>query len=153
MDELLTKITAFFAALYFFILCLPYGNEPIKVELTYEVKTSQTQYTDGDRLSIQTYAKNVGRPYYGHVSSYCMTGCVFQKVEGARQDLSTASYLQPVDAVVDRETLIKHGDVQLGGYQATLQDSSPGWYSLEVIYKTYDGTVFTQEFENVFEVV
>lgn len=152
MDSFITKLTAFFAAIYFFLLCLPYGNQPVKVELTYEVKTAQTTYTDGDRLSIQTYAKNVGRPYYGHVSSFCMTCSVFQTVDGERQALSTVPHPHALDAVVDQETLIKHGDVQFSGYEATLQNAVPGWYSLEVVYEIYDGTQFSQVFENVFEV-
>ena len=95
MDELRTKLIALFAALYFFVLSLPYGNQPVKVELTYEVKTAQTQYTDGDKVAIQAYAKNVGRPYYGHVSSFCMTCSVFQTVNGERQALSIVPQSQP----------------------------------------------------------
>lgn len=153
MDELRTKLIALFAALYFFVLSLPYGNQPVKVELTYEVKTAQTQYTDGDKVAIQAYAKNVGRPYYGHVSSFCMTCSVFQTVNGERQALSIVPQSQPVDAVVDRETLIKHGDVQLGGYEATLQNVAPGWYSFEIVYELFDGTKFSQVFDHVIEVV
>ena len=154
VDGFISKITALFAAFYFFLICLPYGNEPVKVELTYEVKTAQTQYTDGDRVSIQAYAKNVGRPYYGHQIQN-MTLNVFQTVDGERQELSyvRSIYDTAFSDAVDQRILVKHDEVQQGGYEKTLQNPIPGHYSLEVVYEIYDGTKFSQVFENVIEVV
>lgn len=145
------KLISLFMAIYLFFACLPYGNQPVKVELSYEVKTTQAFYTEGDKVSIQTYSKNVGRPFYGY-QFRCMTCEVFQMVDGNRQSLSVVSMPGGQPAAVNGKMIIKHGDIQYGGFEAVLQDNVPGFYSMEVTYETYDGTVFTKLFEDVIEI-
>ena len=152
MNEVYEKLISLFAAIYLFFACLPYGNQPVKVELSYEVKTTQEFYSDGDQVSIQSYSKNIGRPFVGY-SLWCMKCNLFQIVDGEKQFLSVEvpEYVA-VSAAYNTPGIVKHGDIQYGSYEGVLQNSLPGWYSFEIEYETYDGETITKVFENVIEV-
>jgi len=147
------KLISLFAAIYLFFACLPYGNQPVKVELSYEVKTTQEFYSDGDQVSIQSYSKNIGRPFIGY-SFWCMKCTLFRIVDGEKQFLSVAppEYGAGGATAYNTPKLVKHGEIQTGIYDEVLQNSVPGWYSFEIEYETYDGEIITKVFENVIEV-
>ena len=145
------KLFSLVLAVYLFILGIPYGNGPIKVDLTYEMESTQEIYTDGDELIIHLEGKNVGRPFFGK-SHDNISGWVFHVVDGERRGLSTAFQQRTVVDAYPSRVLLKNGDSQNGMYHETLENSEPGFYSLEIRFKMFDGTTVTKVFENIIEV-
>jgi len=145
------KLFSLVLAVYLFILGIPYGNGPIKVDLTYEMESTREVYTDGDELMIHLKGENVGRPFFGK-SHDNISGWVFHVVDGERRGLSVAFQQRMILTGYPSRVLLKNGDCQNGGYHETLENSEPGFYSLEIRFKTFDGTTITKVFENIIEV-
>lgn len=143
------RLLPLFLAVYMFIAGLPYGKEPVKVDLTYEVTTAQEVYSEGDTVTVALKAENVGRPFYGR-SFDSMTASFFLLKDGKEQYLS---YTVPMvsNCALPTKVIIKNGDIQEQTASFPLEANAPGMYSLRIRYSTYDGTTITKDFENVIE--
>ena len=143
------RILPFFLAVYMFFAGLPYGNEPVKVDLTYEITSAQEVYSEGDTVTVALKAENVGRPFYGR-SFDSMSASFFLLKDGKEQYLS---YTLPMvsNCALPTKVIIKNDDIQEQTASFPLEANDPGMYSLRIRYSTYDGTTITKNFENVIE--
>ncbi len=147
------KLISLFMAIYLFFACLPYGNQPVKVDFTYEMETTQEVYTAGDMVSVYATCKNKGRPFLGW-EDRCVSCSFFLESNGERKYLRLH-----IEAPTDmgeskgQPALIRSGKEYHRRYSGTLLESCiPGVYSLEIQCVAYDGSVYQQVFENIIEV-
>ncbi len=143
------RILPFFLAVYMFIAGLPYGKEPVKVDLTYEITSAQEVYSEGDTVTVALKAENVGRPFYGR-SFDSMSASFFLVKDGEEKYLSYTPAMIS-NCALPTKVIIKNGDIQEQTVGFPLEANAPGMYSLRIRYTTYDGTTITKDFENVIE--
>ncbi len=137
------KIQAFFIAVYLFFAGFIYGDEPVKLEFSYDIPSEVCVYEPGDRVEINVTVKNVGRPFEERTYfSNLINIKVFNPKDNT--DIYNEDILElPVDTV----WLFKHNESKSFKVICTIPDnSSKGTYNLTIDYKT------VQTFEKVFEI-
>ena len=150
LHAIFANVLPVFLAIYVFVAGLPYGSEPVKVELTYEITSAQEVYSEGDTVKVELYAKNVGRPFYGY--SFDAVSASFFRVEEGEEKYLSFSTTEISDCASPLKVVVKNGDVQQRTMAFPLKENAPGLYSLRIRYITYDGTTITRDYENVIEV-
>ncbi len=137
------KIEALFIAIYLFFAGFIYGDEPVKLEFTYDIPSEIYIYEPGDAVEINLTVKNVGRPF--KESTYFSN---LLSIKVFNPEDNTDIYNE--DAVIlPDETLwlFNHNEVKTFKVVCFISDdSTKGMYDLTVNYKT------EETFKNVFEV-
>ena len=73
---------ALFMAIYLFFVGLVYGDEPIKIEYSYEIPSQVTVYETGDSVTVNISATNVGRPFEGTKELHKILDVVIYSTDG-----------------------------------------------------------------------
>ena len=137
---------ALFMAIYLFFVGLVYGDEPIKIEYSYEIPSLVTMYEAGDSVKIDISVTNVGRPFKGTKELHKILDVVIYSTDGY------VIYNRDWYPTEDSETkyeIIKQGMFGEQTYTARITDEAPkGFYNMSVKYYGADKYIF----ENVFEV-
>lgn len=128
-------------ALTLFFLGLPYGNEPIKVDYTVEIKTVIHTEENESNLkyavcSVSVKCENIGRPYKGSSGDEANIS-FYRIVDGEKQYLNGYSYHENI---LPQDIIIKHGEVRELDNTYYFDDGTydPGEYTVEVRVKHSD---------------
>ena len=151
LESIFYRLLPFFLAVYMFIAGLPYGNEQVKVDLTYEITSTQEVYSEGDTVIAALQAKNIGRPFYGY-SFDSISASFFRIVDGKEEYLSFTPPLVS-NAELPTKIIIKNGDIQQRTIHFPLTENEPGLYHLRIRYRTFDGETIIKDYQNVIEIV
>lgn len=144
------KIEALFIAVYLFFAGFIYGDEPVKLEFSYDIPSEVYVYEPGDSVEINVTVKNVGRPfeeriYYG-ATDYTV---IYLNTDEEKIVRDPRTVGRP-DAYAYR--IFKHGKTETNEIFFTIpEDAQTGVYNMKAIYRGYCGS-HSQIFENVFEV-
>lgn len=137
---------ALFMAIYLFFVGLVYGDEPIKIEYSYEIPSQVTVYETGDSVTVNISATNVGRPFEGTKELHKILDVVIYSTDGYVM-YNRAWY--PTDDSQTKYEIIKKGLFSEETYLVWIKDEAPkGFYNMSVKYYGADEYIF----ENVFEV-
>ena len=150
LHAIFANVLPVFLAIYVFVAGLPYGSEPVKVDLTYEITSAQQIYSEGDTVSVELRAENIGRPFYGY--SFDAVSASFFRVEDGKEKHLSYATPEGSNCASPLKVVVKNGDVQQRTMAFPLKENAPGLYSLRIRYITYDGTTITKDYENVIEV-
>lgn len=137
ISHLLDRAIAFFIAAYLFLGGLAYGNEPPKVDITYQIKPITHIYESGDKIEIEVTTKNTGRPFTEELVSleernsttvYIQTDSgIYYLYDSLNQDFSGAK----------GQYIIKCNQKQTYSITFTIPDDAPkGKYNISFYYKT-----------------
>ena len=138
------KIEALFIAIYLFFAGFIYGDEPVKLEFTYDIPSEIYVYESGDKFEFEITVRNTGRPFKGLPISSNAGIEIYCENNGER-NVIFRPWNEPYTST---EMLIKKGyseTIKIGFF---LPDEIPeGSYSVDILYNGIMNT-----FENIFEV-
>lgn len=137
---------ALFMAIYLFFVGLIYGDEPIKLEYSYDIPSQVTVYEAGDSVKIDISVTNVGRPFKGTKELHKILDVVIYSTDGY------VIYNRDWYPTEDSETkyeIIKKGLFAEKKYSVRITNETPkGSYNMSVKYCGAEEHIF----ENIFEV-
>ena len=142
---MILKLEAFFIAIYLFFAGIVYGDEPVKLEFSYDIPSDVYIYEPGDKFELDITVKNVGRPFKGGLPMNNSTGIeIYQELGEEKYTL----FRPWKETYIAADTLVKKDYTETINTSFFLPKETPeGYYSVDI---AYNGVIFT--FENVFEV-
>lgn len=142
------KIEAFFIAVYLFFAGFIYGDEPVKLEFSYDIPSEVYVYEPGDTVEINVTVKNVGRPFeetrrFWNTRNICIYNSDDIKLTDIyRQD---EYYTDDVDLWLFKRNESKNYKIVF-----VIPDNvMSGSYDMTVTYKE---TEHTQTFKDIFQI-
>ena len=139
---------ALFMAIYLFFVGLVYGDEPIRIEYSYEIPSQVTMYEAGDSVKIDISVTNVGRPFKGFDSFYDSIEIEAFCYDNDSSIIVYDSKKMPSNNIIPNEIILKTGHTDFRGFMFFIPVDAPEKvYNIKV---EYYGKEYT--FENVFEV-
>lgn len=142
------KIQAFFIAVYLFFAGFIYGDEPVKLEFSYDIPSEVYVYAPGDRVEINVTVKNVGRPFEQRIAFYDTEDiCIYNSCDEEQNDIYTGD-MSKTDAL--KFWIFKSRDKKTYNIVLCIPENAvAGTYNMTVRYK---GIVEPVTFEKVFEI-
>ncbi len=145
----ITKITAALISVCIFFMALPYGEEPNKVEFSYEVLSEETVFEVGDGVTVRLIATNKGRPFKIDGNDEIIAG-FYQIVDGEKVRLDFDRFVTD-DVKLPEPKLYRNEDTISYTFYGIISDyfydAVPGTYDMEVHFYGC-----TQVFEDVITV-
>lgn len=143
------KVEAFFIAVYLFFAGLIYGEEPVKLEFSYDIPSEVYVYEPGDTIEINVTVKNVGRPFEERIFRGATNDTVIYLEKETEKFVADISMGYP-DAYDYR--VFKHGETETYKLRFRISKDAPaGLYKMKAGYNGYFES-YSEIFENVFEV-
>ncbi len=142
------KIQALFMAIYLFFAGFIYGDEPVKLEFSYDIPSGVYVYEQGDTVEINVTVKNVGRPFDNRISFYDTEDiCIYNANDEEQKDIYSAD-MSKTDAL--KFWIFKsRTDKTYNVVFCIPEKPDKGMYNMTVRYRDLVESV---TFENVFEV-
>lgn len=142
------KIQAFFIAVYLFFAGFIYGDEPVKLEFSYDIPSEVYVYEQGDTVEINVTVKNVGRPFEQRISfSDAEDIRIYNVCDEEQKDIYTGD-MSKTDALkfwIFKSRVTKTYNVVF----RIPENADRGVYNMTVRYRGIGEPI---TFENVFEI-